>query len=191
MSKFNVIYDANVLYPFGTRDILIELATTELFRAKWTERIHHEWMTNLAHNLGIDESRLNPIRTAMDRSVMECLIEGYESLIPTFEAMPLPDPGDAHVIAAAVFARADMIVTRNLKDFPSEIIAPYNIEAQHPDEFILNQFDFNPSVVAASARNCRVRRKKPPLDAGEYIESLKKDGLPGTAQALQDYIELI
>jgi hypothetical protein len=44
MANFTVIYDANVLYPAPLRSLLVYLATTGLFRARWTEEIHHEWI---------------------------------------------------------------------------------------------------------------------------------------------------
>lgn len=47
MSKFAVIFDACVLYPAPLRDLLIQLASVELFRAKWTDAIHEEWISSL------------------------------------------------------------------------------------------------------------------------------------------------
>lgn len=49
--------------------------------------------------------------------------------------MSLPDPDDRHVLAAAIRCRADVIVTMNLRDFPSEGLAAFGMEAQHPDEY--------------------------------------------------------
>ena len=39
---FIAIYDANVLYPASLRDLLIRLAQTRLFQAKWTDQILDE-----------------------------------------------------------------------------------------------------------------------------------------------------
>ena len=44
MANFVALYDACVLYPAPLRDLLLRLALTDLFRARWTERIHEEWM---------------------------------------------------------------------------------------------------------------------------------------------------
>jgi hypothetical protein len=46
-SNLTVLYDACILYPNYLRDVLIQLATTDLFRAKWTEQIHDEWIRNI------------------------------------------------------------------------------------------------------------------------------------------------
>lgn len=50
MSNFTVVYDACVLYPASLRDILMRVASTDLFRARWTEAIHEEWTRNLLEN---------------------------------------------------------------------------------------------------------------------------------------------
>jgi hypothetical protein len=49
-SNSAVVYDACVLYPAPLRDLLVQLATTRIFRAKWTDRVHDEWIGNLLIN---------------------------------------------------------------------------------------------------------------------------------------------
>lgn len=63
------------------------------------------------------------------------MVTGYEPLI---EAITLPDPDDRHVLAAAVKAHAEVLVTFNGKDFPAEALAPWGVEAKHPDDFLLD-----------------------------------------------------
>ena len=46
-SHFTVVYDACVLYPAPLRDLLMRLALTDLYRARWTDMIHDEWTRNL------------------------------------------------------------------------------------------------------------------------------------------------
>ena len=62
------------------------------------------------------------------------MVIGYESCIPTLD---LPDLNDCHVLAAAIQSRADFIVTFNLKDFPTSVLANYGVEAIHPDEMLM------------------------------------------------------
>lgn len=50
MANFTVVFDANVLYPAPLRDLLMSVALTEQFRAKWTDEIHDEWVRNLLKN---------------------------------------------------------------------------------------------------------------------------------------------
>ena len=55
------------------------------------------------------------------------------------------------MVAAAVQGRADLIVTANLKDFPAEVLGRFNLQAQDPDEFFMNQFDLDPAQVMRPA----------------------------------------
>ncbi len=50
MSGITAIYDSCVLYPAPLRDLLVRLARTGLFRARWTDAIHDEWIRNLLEN---------------------------------------------------------------------------------------------------------------------------------------------
>src|SRR3712207_6351193 len=110
----------------------MELAAARLFRAKWTLRIHDEWMRNvLRQRPDLTRLQLERTRDLMNQAVLDCLVEDYEDLI---EGLQLPDPDDRHVLAAAIASASDAIVTFNLKDFPAATLHKYNIELQHPDE---------------------------------------------------------
>jgi hypothetical protein len=88
-----------VLYPAPLRDLLMRLALTDLYHAKWTQEIHKEWMRNLLKNRpDLTIERLESVRARMDLHVRDGLIEGYEELI---DGIKLPDPNDRHVLAAA------------------------------------------------------------------------------------------
>jgi predicted nucleic acid-binding protein len=116
-----VVYDACVLYPAPLRDLLVQLATTRIFRAKWTDLIHDEWTRNLlVKRPDLNIERLTRLRVLMNESIPDSLVTDFEHLIPSLE---LPDPDDCHVLAAAITAEAKTIVTFNLKDFPTSIIA--------------------------------------------------------------------
>ena len=88
------------------------------------------------------------------------LLTDYEYLIPT---LTLPDPDDLHVLATAIQAKADLIVTFNLKDFPASILKNYQVEAISPDEFILELIDINESAVIQAATQQRKALTNPPL----------------------------
>jgi len=185
LANYTALYDACVLYPAPLRDFLIELATANLFRAKWTNRIHDEWIRNLLANRGdLTPGQLARTRLLMDKAVPDCQVSGYEHLIPSID---LPDADDRHVVAAAIHSRADAIITFNLKDFPASEIAKHNLEAIHPDEFINYQFDLNDAAVVVAAKNCCRRLKNPPKTGKDYLETLAAQGLFKTAAVLKDY----
>lgn len=164
MSDYTVVYDACVLYPAPLRSLLMYLAMTGIYRARWTNDIHEEWMRNVVKDYpGITRGHVERIRDLMNVHVLDCLVTGYESLIPS---LTLPDPNDRHVLAAAMRCGADVIVTSNLKDFPDEALKPFGIEAQEPDDFLIYQLDLAPNVLCAAAKSHRESLKNPPHTVG-------------------------
>lgn len=160
-SNFTVIYDSNILFGSFLRNVMIHLAQAGIYRAKWTKDIHDEWMPHLTEkypNVRVEDAQR--IRGLIDASVPDCLVCGYKRIIPGLE---LQDAKDRHVLAAAIKAGAQVIVTRNISHFPQKILSEFDIEAQHPDDFILYQKDENLPAVIEQLRNCRMVLKKPPL----------------------------
>ena len=186
--NFVVVYDACVLYPAPLRDLLLELAISELFMAKWSEQIHAEWIRNLAKNRPDLSDKLQHTKELMNAAVPDCLVEGYE---PIVEGLSLPDKDDRHVLAAAIKSGAQIIVTFNLKDFPSEILDNFGIEAQHPDEFIEHQMGLNEAAVIACAKRIRLRLKNPEKSSIEYLDKLASLGLAVTANRFMDFKDVI
>jgi predicted nucleic acid-binding protein len=128
-----VVYDACVLYPFHLRDLLVRLAMSGLFQAKWTDTILDECFASLRSNRpDLDPERLDRTRQLMCTAVRDCLVTGHESLI---EGLDLPDPDDRHVLAAAIRCDAQVIVTWNLANFPASALEPFDLEAQSPGRF--------------------------------------------------------
>lgn len=185
MSNFVAVYDACVLYPAPLRDLLMHLAVSDLFRARWTARIHDEWMRNLlAKRPDLSQERLERTRNQMDASVPDCLVTGYEGL----EAqLTLSDPDDRHVLAAAILCEAGTIVTFNLKDFPAAVLEPLGITAQHPDEFIEHAFGISPAAVIAAVHDHRTSLTHPPKTADELLDGYLKQGLVTTVGLLRPY----
>ena len=175
MSHSVVLFDACVLYPASLRDLLMYLAGTGLFQARWTDRIHDEWITNLLkHQPEINLERLARTRRKMNEAVLDSLITGYEMLIDTLQ---LPDANDRHVLAAAIHAGASHIITCNLRDFPNDVLAPFGIKAVSPDDFLVRLIDENAEVVLAAVKRQRTRLKNPPKTVEEYLATLEKQGL--------------
>jgi predicted nucleic acid-binding protein len=184
VSNFTAVYDACVLYPAPLRDLLMELALTDLFRARWSEEIHKEWIRSvLKNNTRLTESQLLRTKGFMDANVRDALVTGFESLIPS---LTLPDPNDRHVLAAAIRCQADVIGTFNLKDFPSDYLSSFDVEAQHPDEFILYLLDLYPVQVCRAVEKVRQRLRNPPMDYERYLSNLLRQGLPQTVSYMKE-----
>jgi hypothetical protein len=164
----------------------MHLALTGLFRARWSAEVHEEWISSLLKKRpDLTREKLERTRLLMDKHAADALVTGYEDLIP---GLQLPDPGDRHVVAAAIRGRAAVIVTMNLRDFPAGIIAPFGMDAQHPDEFILRLLDVAPETVVAAAQDHRQSLKNPPKTVPEYLDTLERQGLTQTVSVLREYM---
>lgn len=167
----------------------MELALTDLFRAKWSNMIHDEWIRAILKNRpDLTADKLKRTRDLMDANVRDCLVENFEDLIP---ALKLPDPKDNHVLAAAIRGRADVIVTYNLKDFPETIVGGYGIAAQHPDEFLTHLLDLAPGNVCAAAKTHRKRLGNPGKTVDQYLEALERQELNELVVKLKEFADLL
>jgi len=174
---FTALYDSCVLYPAPLRDLLVRLGGTGLFRARWTNQIHDEWIRNLLENrTDLSRERLERTRDLMNDHIFDSLVTDYEDLIPS---LTLPDPDDRHVVAAAIRGRADVIVTFNLKDFPASILSHYSIDVQHPDVFLRHLLDLDGGLICATIRQQRLDLRKPPKPAEEMLDTFGEQGLHG------------
>ncbi|MCX9190417.1 PIN domain-containing protein [Carbonactinospora thermoautotrophica] len=172
---FVVLYDASVLYPSTLRDLLIRIAQSGLVQAKWTDSILDEVFDNLRQNRpDLDPALLVRTRELMVRAVRDCLVTGYEPLIAGLE---LPDPGHRHVLAAAIRARAQVIVTSNLKDFPAKVLRDWDIDPKGPDDFVLDQIGLNAKVVWGCVQQIAAAWRRPPGTVDDVLVSLERCGL--------------
>ena len=74
MSSYTALLDANVLYPAPVRDLLLQLAVTDIYKARWTADIHREWIDNLLENEPQrDRAKLERTRDLMDHATRDAL----------------------------------------------------------------------------------------------------------------------
>ncbi len=189
-ARYTALLDACVLYPLAMTDALMSLATAGFFAAKWTTRIEEEWIRSLERQRPDLVGKLNVRRDSMREAIPDWEVP-ESAWSPLVRGIDLPDPDDAHVLAAAIAGHADCIVTSNLKDFPRSVLAGYGIEAIDPDTFIINQWDLDPVNAIAAFKRMRARRKKPQSSPEDFAYALEIGGLPTTAERLRAASELI
>jgi len=183
---FGVIYDACVLYPAPLRDLLVRIAVTGIVRARWSAQILDECFRNiLEERPDLKPENLDRTRALMSEVVPDCLVTGFESLVP---ALTLPDANDRHVLAAAIHAGAQVIVTFNLKDFPTTALEPHGIEAKHPDDFVIDVIDLAPGLVAKVVSDQAKSLKSPPRTVPELLDTFAAQGLPQSVAKLRDLL---
>ena len=150
-NPFVVVLDANVLFPFRIRDVLLTFAQEGLFRARITDEILDEWTRNLIRNKPQLEDSVHQQEAAIRAAFDECLVTGYAPLIP---GLTLPDEDDRHVLAAAIKCSAQIIVTENHKDFPPDRLEEYGVETLGADDFLAKRPGLNLATeLAAVAAN--------------------------------------
>ncbi|MHA0048366.1 PIN domain-containing protein [Deinococcus sp. PEB2-67] len=140
--QYTALYDSQVLYPSPLCNLLMHLAVSGLVAARWTDAIHYEWGRDLLLNRpDLETQRVQRMRALMEQAVPDARVMGYEPLV---EDLELPDPGNRHVLAAAIHAQASVIVTLNRNDFPCESLEPYDMEVMTPDMLLLALLDAEP-----------------------------------------------
>jgi predicted nucleic acid-binding protein len=187
LSNFTAFFDTNVLVPGSIRDLLMQIATTGVFRAKWSQLVMDDLRRILIDRLGRPCEKVDHLLRALIDHARDPIVVGFE---PTIAGLTLPDPDDRHVLAAAIHANAGVIVTFNLKHFPEEALFPFAIEAQHPDEFIANLLDLHPGEVLTSVRTILGRLRNPPKTLNELLATYHRNQLVRTAVELQELLGL-
>ena len=149
MGALTALLDANVLYSAGLRDFLLRLADQYLYAPLWSADIHAEWIRSvLANRPDLTADVLERTRAVMDQHFPDAVVTGHSARTAGLDPS---DAGDLHVLAAAIEGGADLIVTHNLRDFPTDCLASYGLTAQHPDAFIVDLLEAD---LGSCARGC-------------------------------------
>jgi predicted nucleic acid-binding protein len=168
MSSFSAILDANVLFPSSLRDILLRTAAYNLYRVNFTDEILEEACRNLVNKGKMREPKAASLKDAIKRAFPSACVYDYASLIPSMTN----HEKDRHVLAAAVKVGAQVIVTKNLKDFPIQSLEPFDIEAQSPDDFLRHLHSFDSDVVARNLVEQAADLRNPSKTVPELLDIL-------------------
>lgn len=181
--SFPALFDTNVLYGALLNDFVLWLADRGLFRPLWSADIIEELRVNLLEH-GEDPELVEKRVAAMTTYFPDAMVTGYESLINGLAC----DEKDRHVLAAAIRANAEVLVTFNVKDFPPESVATFDIEIVHPDDFLLDQLDLYPGPTVGTFRQLVETYDSPEMTSEDLLLSLSRT-VPGFSAALRDHLE--
>jgi predicted nucleic acid-binding protein len=166
----SVVLDACVLYPVGLRDTLLNIAEAGAFRVLWTEEILAETSRNIVEDTpGLTPEHLEKTFAAMRRAFPEAMVEDYEHLVDSM----INHPKDRHVLAAAVAADADVIVTLNTRHFPPTACEPHGISVQTPDDLLCEVAEAQPQLVLGVLSAQAARKTRPPMSLPEMLDRLE------------------
>lgn len=176
-----VLLDTCVLYPTVMREVLLGVARTGTFRPLWSARILEEW-ARAARKLGPDGEAQARGEIALLRAAWP---HAEVTWPPSLEArLWLPDPGDVHVLAAAIAGSADVIVTLNARDFPRNVLAEDGLGRADPDAFLTGHWQADPEAVRSVCETVLVEARRLSGEDWQIRALLKKARLPRLGKAL-------
>jgi predicted nucleic acid-binding protein len=176
-----VLIDACVLYPTVMRQMVLGVAEAGAFTPLWSARIAEEW-ARAARKLG-------PGGEALARGEIAAVTLRFpEAVVPVPQGAErrfwLPDPADIHVLAAAVAASADAIMTLNAKDFPRNVLAEEGLSRVDPDGFLRGVWQAQPALVSQVAGDVLAEARRLSGADWEMRALLRKARLPRLGKAL-------
>jgi predicted nucleic acid-binding protein len=177
-----IVLDACVLYPTILREILLAVARTGLYTPLWSDRILEEWAL-ATRKLGARaeaqaRGEIALVRAAFPRASLPAR--------PDIEArLLLPDANDAHVLAVAIAAHADAVLTFNAADFPRHILAGEGIARRDPDGLLWDLWSHHAETVAAAIEPVRAEAERLSGRPQPLRPLLRRAQLPRLAKAIE------
>jgi len=176
-----VLLDACVLFPTVMREMLLGVAAVGAFEPRWSARILEEW--------ALAARKIGPTGEMQARGEIAMITAKFPTAsvkpAPGLEArLWLPDENDIHVLASAIAAHADVIVTANAKDFPRGILAEEGVSRADPDGFLLGHFEAQPELVTHVGAKVLAEARRLSGEEWQMRALMKKARLPRLGKAL-------
>lgn len=176
-----VVLDACVLFPTVMREMLLGTAELGLYVPLWSQRILEEW-ARATRRLGDGAEDIARGEIALMRAQFGAAEVAEDEALA--ETLFLPDENDRHVLATAISGEAELLLTKNLRDFPGRVLAGHGVLPLDPDRFLfdLHQEDAD---LAGVARKVRDRAEAASGRPQPVRALLKRAGLPRLGRALE------
>lgn len=177
---FRALLDACVLAPAALRDTLLRSAEAYLYEPLWSEPILAETERTLVGSLNVSVQDAADLTATLREAFPDALVTGFDDLV---SAMTV-DPHDRHVAAAAIVGHAQVIVTLNMKHFPSAGLVHYHVDAQSPDAFLTHLFTLDPETMLQIIRHQAADLQSPAMTPGQVCDALRTT-VPGFVTLLR------
>lgn len=193
-NRFTALIDACTLADVMRRNLLLTLAEAEFFRLRWSQDILDETEAAIAkirHAKGDHDAaaKAAKARRQMEAAFPDAMVGDLGHHLPS--CRDLPDPKDAHVLAAALKTRAAVIVTENIRDFPDSVIGPLSMEAKSGDAFIADAIALGEIQAVTAIGMMRKRFKRPEMSAEDLLLGMEARGLTETVNVLRPYARFL
>ena len=161
LADYRVCLDANVLANHAVSDLLFRLAEKpRIYTPVFSENILDEVKRTHVEKLNWGVEMADTWQAAIREAFPEAIVKGFESLIPCMAN----HEKDRHVVTAALAGRAQLIVTFNLKDFPSEHLECWGIDALHPQDYLITLFEMKAELVVSRLYEAAAKYRQPPTE---------------------------
>ncbi len=145
-NDYSAVLDACVLVPMALCDLLLRLAEEPaMYRPLWSEQLLTEMAKALKTKLHRSTAEAAWRRQQMKQAFPEAMVTVPSALLKAVEC--IPDKDDRHVLAAAIMARANAIITQNTRHFPKDCCEKYGVLCQTPDDFLIDQYHLHPQLL--------------------------------------------
>lgn len=185
MAKIIAVLDSCVLFPNILRDTLLSAFDIGLYQGYWSQIILDGVTRNLIKRQILTEKKAKNLEDIIKSYFPEAMIDVSPELIKKMTN----HEGDYHVLATAVEAKAEIIVTFNLKHFQPKDTIQWGVSAQHPDSFLLSLLQSDSGLMLEAINEQISRFTNPPLNHLQLLEMLAKD-TPKFVNELKNYLSI-
>jgi predicted nucleic acid-binding protein len=145
-NEYSAVLDACVLVPMALCDFLLRLAEEPaMYRPMWSEQILTEMSKAMRTKLRRSPKEVDWRKQQMTQAFPEAMVPVPHELLRGVEC--IPDENDRHVLAAAIMAHANTIVTQNTKHFPKSCLEKFGVLCQTADDFLIHQYHLCPQMI--------------------------------------------
>lgn len=164
-----VILDTSVLFAPTLRDTLLRCAELKLYSPRWSPDILQELRKSLVEDARLSVQSVDRLLQAMSSHFADASVDGYQGLVNRMTN----HRKDRHVLAAAIHAQADTLVTLNLKDFSPSHAIPHGVAVQSPDDFLMRLATASPATLHTVITMQANAKRRPPTTALALLTRLE------------------
>jgi hypothetical protein len=156
-------------------DVLLTFSEHFLFTWVWTDELVEEWERVIVEN----EKRTPESARSVTAAVRDHFGAGridpadYRDRITDDLS---PDPDDRAHVAACLGGRADVLLTRNITDFPADLLADAGVSVMTADDYLLRLLRRHPKAATDSFVATAHARTRPPMTPGELADRIEHAG---------------
>lgn len=189
--RLRLFLDANILHAAALRDFFLRLAEAGAIDVFWSRPVIEETRRSL-EGRGFSADKLNRVIAALELAFPEAEVQDFGHLIAR---MDCPDPHDGHVLAAAVAAEADVLVTNDRSGFPSDTLERHDLLVLTGDEAAAFLVESYQESAVEAARQQIADLANPPYTEEQFLDRVAKTAprfavALGARLGIEPYVQL-